>query len=40
MKSDTKWTTEIKVNGELLFQEKLTIEEIEKLQQFIKNLNK
>lgn len=40
MKSDTKWTTEIKVNGELLLQEKLTIQEIEKLQKFMKDLKK
>lgn len=40
METKTKWTTEIKVNGELLLQEKLTIQEIEKLQKFMKDLKK
>jgi hypothetical protein len=31
-----QWTTEITINGELEYSEKLTIEQIEKLQKFIR----
>lgn len=37
-KQETKWTTQIIVNGELFIQEKLTINEIKKLEKFMKEL--
>lgn len=37
-KQETKWTTQIIVNGELFIQDKLTINEIKKLEKFIKEL--
>jgi hypothetical protein len=37
-KQETKWTTQIIVNGELFLQDKLTINEIKKLEKFMKEL--
>lgn len=37
-KQETKWTTQIIVNGELFLQDKLTISEIKKLEKFMKEL--
>ena len=37
-KQETKWTTQIMVNGELFIQDKLTISEIKKLEKFMKEL--
>ncbi len=37
-KQETKWTTQIIVNGELFIQDKLTISEIKKLEKFMKEL--
>lgn len=37
-KQETKWTTQIIVNGELFMQDKLTINEIKKLEKFMKEL--
>ena len=37
-KQETKWTTQIIVKGELFLQDKLTINEIKKLEKFMKEL--
>ena len=37
-KQETKWTTQIIVNGELFLQDKLTINKIKKLEKFMKEL--
>lgn len=37
-KEETKWTTQIIVNGELFLQDKLTYTELKKLEEFMKEL--